>query len=387
MTTQTGKGRPTRLTFLIDSMEARGGMERVTATVASGLARRGLDVQILTLKGTQSAFPLDPGVRLESLNMPSGPLRMRAQTLPLIRALRRWLSAERPDTLIVVDTFLSAFAFPAAFGLNIRRVAWEHFHFHTDLGMRSRRVGRWAAAFLGQQVVTLTQQDTKQWNRAFPGALARIRTISNPLSFPTPRENPYSVGNHTLLAVGRLDSQKGFDLLLEAWAKVEPEFPEWSLNIVGSGEQEDALRAQGKRLGLGRWKLSKATPEVEKAYREAGVYALSSRHEGLPMALMESQAYGVPAVAFDCPTGPSDLLSPGGGLLVEAEQIGAFATALRRLMSDPAARQRMSQKAFQHSNRYEAAHILDQWAVFMENLNLRSSGQIGVSKRESSPSS
>jgi glycosyltransferase involved in cell wall biosynthesis len=363
--------------FLIESMHSRGGMERVTAIVASGLARRGLDVQILTLRGRESAFPLAPEVRLTTLGLPPGTLRMRAQTWPLIRGLRRRFRADRPDVLIVVDTFLCAFAFPAALGLRARRVAWEHFHFYTDLGMRSRRFGRWAAAFLGRHVVTLTQQDVQQWTQAFPAALARIRSIANPLSFAPPSLNPYLAANRTVLAVGRLDDQKGFDLLLDSWAMIEPEFPEWSLKILGSGTREQGLRQQAARLKLKRWSLEGATSQIEQEYRAAGVYALSSRHEGLPMVLMESQAYGVPAVAFNCPTGPADLLGPGGGLLVEAGSTFAFAAALRRVMSDSQLRQDMSQQAFENSARYEAGRILDQWTAFLEVFRPKPSPVLG----------
>ena len=363
--TSAGRAGET-VTFLIQSMQERGGMERVTATVASGLAQRGLNVEILTLWGRVSAFTLDPGVRLSTLGMAPGTLRMRGQTLPLIYGLRRRLAARQAATLVVVDTFLSAFAFPATAGLNIRRVAWEHFHYHTDLGMRSRRIGRFAAAFLGQHVVTLTQQDADQWCAALPTARARIRPIANPLSFVQPTENPYSPLSRTVLAVGRLDDQKGFDLLLAAWARVEPNFPDWCLKILGNGVREQALREQARRLRLSRCTFAQATTDVEQEYRAAGVYALSSRHEGLPMVLLESQAYGVPAVAFNCPTGPADLLGPGGGLLVAPGQVGAFAYALRSLMSDPQARQRLSREAFDNSARYERGRIFDQWQTLLE---------------------
>ena len=361
-----GSGGRGAVTFLIQSMQDRGGMERVTATVASGLARRGLKVEILTLWGSVSAFDLDPQVRLVTLDMTPGTLRMRGQTLPLMYRLRRWLAARQPATLVVVDTFLSAFAFPAAAGLNMRRVAWEHFHYHTDLGMRSRRIGRFAAAFLGQHVVTLTRQDADQWRAALPAARARILPIANPLPFVQPADNPYSPLSRTVLAMGRLDDQKGFDLLLAAWGRVEPEFPKWCLKILGTGVREKALRGQAGRLHLSRCTFTQATADVEQEYRAAGVYALSSRHEGLPMVLLEAQAYGVPAVAFNCPTGPADLLGPGGGLLVAPQQVGAFADALRTLMADPQARERLSREAFQNSARYESGRIFDQWQTLLE---------------------
>ncbi|NMV20850.1 glycosyltransferase, partial [Vibrio parahaemolyticus] len=90
---------------------------------------------------------------------------------------------------------------------------------------------------------------------------------------------------------------------------------------------------------------------------------LSSRHEGLPMVLMESQAYGVPAVAFDCPTGPAELLASGGGVLVEPGNVTQLAGALRELLTDTQARQRMSERAYQGAQRYETERILAQWTA------------------------
>lgn len=351
----------TRLLFLIDSMQSRGGMERVTASIASGLARRGLDVRILTLRGNSSAFPLDPGIKLTSLGMPPGSLRMRSETLPLIRNLRKQFIGQQPDLLITVDTFLSVFAFPAALGLKIRRLAWEHFNFRTNLNMRSRTLGRRVAAQLGEQVVTLTRQDADHWRQAIPSARAHIQAIPNPLPFEPLPENPYRPEHSTVLALGRLDDQKGFDLLLKAWSRVEAQHPEWSLKILGQGEREQALREQAALLNLQRFMLANATSQVEQEYRAAGLYVLSSRHEGLPMVLLESQAYGVPAVAFDCPTGPAEVLEPGGGLLVEAEHVEGLAAALGQLMSSPEMRQTMSRHAFEHASRYEPDHILNQW--------------------------
>ncbi|WP_051935671.1 glycosyltransferase family 4 protein [Deinococcus sp. YIM 77859] len=371
-------GKPVRLTFLIDSMSARAGMERVTATVSAGLAGQGFDVQILTLRGETSAFELPAGVQLCSLGLPEGPLRMRGETLPLMRALRQEVQRRRPDVLIVVDTFLSVFAFPALLDLPVRRVAWEHFNLQTDLGMRSRRLGKWVAAHLGHGVVTLTERDAQQWRTAFPRASATIQAIPNPLSFAQPPVNPYSPESRTVLAIGRLDGQKGFDLLLSAWAAAEPTFPEWRLLLYGSGREEERLRQQAAALGLQRWELRQPTPAVEQAYRSAGVYVLSSRHEGLPMVLMESQAYGVPAVAFDCPTGPAELLASGGGVLVEPGNVTQLAGALRELLTDTQARQRMSERAYQGAQRYETERILAQWMALLGSGRARPGNMTGT---------
>lgn len=233
--------------------------------------------------------------------------------------------------------------------------------------MRSRRLGRRVAAFLGHEVVTLTDQDTEQWQRAFPRAPARILTISNPLSFPRPPSNPYDPSNRIILAIGWLDPRKGFDLLLEAWSRLEREFPQWSLRIIGSGPEENQLRLQARALSLERCVLAGQTDQIEQEYLSAGIYALSSRAEGLPMVLIESQAYGVPAVAFDCPTGPAQVLAGGGGLLVPPEDVPRFTQALHRLLSDARARQQLSERAYQGSERYTAQQVLDQWAALLDS--------------------
>ncbi|GGL70059.1 hypothetical protein GCM10010840_05120 [Deinococcus aerolatus] len=372
-----GDRRPAvKVTFLIESMRARAGMERVTATVAGGLSALGLDVQILTLRGETSAFELPEAVTLTSLGLPEGTLRMRAQTVPLVSVVRRELRRRRPDVLITVDTFLAGFVFPAILDLPMLRVAWEHFNFRSDLNMRSRRLARVVAAHLGHRVVTLTRQDRGWWRAAFPQAPASITAIPNPLTVDRPPVNPYSLQSRVVLGMGRLDHQKGFDLLLRAWAEVETDCPDWRLQIYGQGPEEQALRELAGDLGLRRWDLCAPTPEVAAVYRSAGIYALSSRHEGLPLVLMEAQAHGVPAVAFDCHTGPAELLAAGGGALVPVQDVTAFASALRSLMAQPTVRQAWSERAHAGAGRYRLEPILGQW------LRLLAAGRGGPPEAE-----
>lgn len=351
--------------FLIDSLSVVGGTQRVSTTVAGQLARRGYTVTLLSQYGQGAAFPLPPGV--EACTLGGAPVSLRSGYLGAVRALRCWLRLRRPDVLVLVESKLSNVAYPAALGLRLRRVAWEHHHFNENLGARSQMLARRVAAYGGHEVVTLTRRDAREWRSRLPLTWARIAPIANPLSFARPADNPYRTDSRTVFAAGRLTKQKGFDLLLSAWAQVEPQFPEWTLRILGSGEDDAALRQQAAELGLTRCVISGPTDDIEAEFRAAGLYALSSRHEGLPMVLMESLAYGVPAVAFDCPTGPGDLLAPGGGLLVPPGEIGAFARALQRLMADAPLRRQMSAEAFEHSRRYDADHIASEWVRLLEH--------------------
>lgn len=347
--------------FVIDTLAARGGMERATTEVASGLARRGHRVHLIALRGQGSAYEVHPSIEVTCLNLAQGDLNVKTMAVPFVRALRRQFRRIRPGAVVAVDTYLSLYAYPAALGLRARRIGWEHFNYSVDFNMNTRRLSRHLAAYGGHEVVTLTATDEQLWRAASPGARATLRHIVNPLPFAPRRPNPYSPGRRTVLAAGWLNGRKGFDLLLRAWAQVEPHLPDWQLRIVGEGPLEADLRAQAAGLGLERVQWAGTIQDMEAEYLRAGVFCLSSRQEGLPMVLIESQACGVPAVAFDCPTGPAELLAPGGGVLVENGNVDALAASLREVMASPERRLDLSAAAYDASTRYDPERVLDEW--------------------------
>jgi glycosyltransferase involved in cell wall biosynthesis len=153
-------------------------------------------------------------------------------------------------------------------------------------------------------VTVLTRHDLQDYREALHGSNVRLECIPNGIpSWPLP---PAALESKVLIAAGRLVKQKGFDLLLDAFGKVSARHPDWQLWIFGSGEKRDSLAAQIDRLGLtGRAHLKGTTGQLDKRLAESSVFVLSSRFEGLPMVLLEAMTAGLPAVAFDCPTGPA----------------------------------------------------------------------------------
>ena len=173
-----------------------------------------------------------------------------------------------------------------------------------------------------------------------------------------------------MLAVGRLQAQKGFDLLLQAWQTVIRQLPEARLRIVGGGPLEDELAALARSLGVeASVELVAPTEQIEPLYRESAVFVLSSRYEGMPLALLEAQALGVPAVAFDCPTGPSEILSEDTGVLVPSADVPALAQALLRLLRDPALRARMGAAAIARDREvFSRARQVGAWAALIDEV-------------------
>ncbi len=361
---------PRKICFFTGTLSVFAGAERVTAVLASALAAQGHEVHIVCQYGATSVFELHPGVRLHALYdlRPS----FKTHYLPAVGRLRDYLQEKGIQTLIDVDPNLLWFSLPARRGLGLQHFAWEHTHFSQDLGLRARRIARRMAARLCDAVVVLTERDRLTWLHALPhlktsadtghGLGTRLVAIHNPLTLPRPALLP-SQRPQRVLAVGRLEPVKGFDLLLAAWALLYPQAPGWQLRIVGDGSQRQALEAQCVALGLqGSVELLPATPDIARHYADASLFALSSRYEGLPLVLIEAMAWGLPVAAFDCETGPRELIGhEDTGLLVPPENPQALADALLRLMHNPALRQQMAERAQSASHRFDIGVIARQW--------------------------
>ncbi|MEW2358119.1 glycosyltransferase [Spirillospora sp. NPDC029432] len=224
---------------------------------------------------------------------------------------------------------------------------------------RSSRYARVRELYAGaDRMLALTAEDADAWAR---DGMANADHMPNALhvrpgSVPAEREP-------VVVCVGRLAHEKGVDLAIEAWAAIAERHPEWRLRLYGTGPREDDLRAQAARLGVaGSVEFAGVTADVPGALGRASVFALPSRQEGLPMALLEAMAAGLPAVAFDCAPGVRDLVADGrNGLLVRAGDTAAFAAELERLITDPALRARLGGEAPRAVRRFDPEAVLDRW--------------------------
>jgi glycosyltransferase involved in cell wall biosynthesis len=350
--------------FFIAEMTGFGGTERAACSVANGVVDMACvnDVRLLALMGeTTCRFDVDQRIDRSALF----PARsgMTSRYLSAIARLRRYLVRNRIDTLIVVESTLCLFAIPAAMALRVRVVCWEHFNFGMDGGKRKRTVARHLAALLAADVVTLTERDKEAWRKKTV-ALARLHAIFNPVN-PRQVDFPYDTGLRTVLAVGRLVEQKGFDLLLRSWAEVKHVAiaKEWNLIIVGDGEERVRLLGQIGRLGLcDSVSLHPATQAIHEHYRRSAIICCPSRYEGLPMVLIEASQNGIPIVAFDCPTGPAEIVDNGvSGILVPDGDVPALATALITVMSDTQVRKDLSAGARAAATRFSRDQVLAKW--------------------------
>ncbi len=201
-----------------------------------------------------------------------------------------------------------------------------------------------------------------------------IYVIPNAIDEPTapgPAGNPRrsADGKLQLAAMGRLAPQKGFDLLIDAFAQAAEDRPDWSLVILGEGPERKHLEEQIQSRGLqGRVRLLGWVADPNAVLRDCDAFVLSSRFEGFPNALLEAMALGLPAVAVDCPSGPADIIRDEvDGLLVPLGDVPALTTALRRLMCDEKLRHRLGREAVQVVERFSSERYYARWEAVLRH--------------------
>ena len=211
--------------------------------------------------------------------------------------------------------------------------------------------------------VSLTEGDYKQWI-----GVPNKSIIPNPISF-IPKDYS-SLRNKRVISVGRLEPQKGFDMLISAWKIISDKHNDWILDIYGNGGLCDSLEKQIINLNLSEsCIIHPATENIEEKYMESSIYVMSSLYEGFGLVLIEAMSFGVPCVSFDCPYGPSDIISNGkDGILVEPNNINKLADAICSLIENEDKRLELGNEAKIKVQRFSADNIMPLWDKLFHSL-------------------
>lgn len=375
-----------KLIYCIRAVYNPGGMERVLLNKVRFLVNEmKWEVVIVTTdqEGKPPFYPFPEQVRMVDLDINYardnnlGVLRkvtgyLRRKKLHKQR-LTQLLLSEKPD--VVVSLYPSESSFIPDIPDGSKKVLEIHYckFFRLQYGrhgllglidrLRTRQDEHIARKF--DRFVVLTNEDRGYW-----GTMPNIEVIPNAAMFMGTRQADMS--NKRILAVGRLDYQKGFDRLLDAWRIVQqhPEFHNWRLDIFGQGEWHDQLVQTIRRYGLEQQTaINPPTSDIGAEYARSSMLVMSSNYEGFPMVMIEAMAGGLPVVAFDFLCGPKDIIYPGqNGLIVPNGNIPALADAMMKLMASEPLRQQLSVNARKVTETYSEEQVMKQWVGLFRSL-------------------
>jgi glycosyltransferase involved in cell wall biosynthesis len=347
--------------FFIHNLSSHGGTERISVALANALSKQpGYAVSLLSLEPFEAPFfPLENKVKTSSLNIHNGDIRKGY--FKAVGRLKEYVKDNHIDIVIDVDVILSFISLAATAFTKSKVISWEHYNYYLKRESIIRRIARKLAARYSKAIVALTAQDV-QFYKDNCKVKAQIVSIPNFIEkLPT---GFYFGSNKIILSVGHLEHRKGFDLLLDAWAKIDSKLKEgWKLLIIGEGKEKKKLEKQIQKNNQGKSvEILPPTNHIEEYYSKAAIYAMSSRAEGLPMVLIEAKSYGIPMIAFDCKTGPQEVINnEQDGLLVPSFDTDMYAQNLSKLMQDRLYRRKLSQNALKDRERFLLEASLSKW--------------------------
>ncbi len=367
------RARP-KILMIISSLSG-GGAERVAVLLAEGFVEQGCEVALVTIYGRQLDFYSVPKavdrIALDLGRERSNLVQKLTGNVRRILALRRAIRRVRPDLVLSLLNQTNVLTLLAAEGLGLPVIVTEHMDPRRD-GLPAawrwlrRKTYPWATRLVS---VSPAVDSFFTW---LPEE--RRRTIPNPVAFEqieSQRGCPVRLRqSRTVIAMGRLSPEKGFDLLIRAFARLAAEFPDWGLAILGEGPERGSLESLAQDLKLGdRLQMPGAVEEPFAVLKQSDVFVLSSRHEGFGNVLVEAMACGLPVVAADCwAVSPAIVRDGTDGLLVPPDNPAALAQAMARLMRDEALRKELAHSAGESARRFALPEVMVEWGRVLNEV-------------------
>lgn len=380
----------TNILYCIPSLSNSGGTERIVTEKINYLMQTGnYRITVVTTEITKQKpfYPIDDNVQIIELNLDFLAdfnqnivckfINTKINLRKYAKKLKDIVNEHKID--ICISTAGKEIEFLSKLDLNCIKICELHFSknirkiFYTS--RKKSKFWKWLGEYRNYQLiaqtktldrlVVLTKHDAALWEKT-------NRNVSQIYNFSTIEhaEILAPLQNKKVISVGRLEFEKGYDLLIDAWKIVHKVNNEWILEIFGYGSlfEELAMKIKNEKLNNCVF-LRGRTDDVKKVFTDSSLFVLSSLYEGFPMVLLESMSCGLPVVSFDCESGPREIiLDEFGGILVEDKNVEKLATGILELINDDTLRKTKGKEAKEKSKEFSKEIIMDQWIKLFSEL-------------------
>lgn len=359
-----------KIAFITPDITARGGVEKVISNLSHYFSEvLGHEVEIISYfkqANEEIYMPISEKVKVTFVGFEKqnhGGIHKVVNYINTTRGLNKVFDNNRYD---IVFGFHSHFNFYLA--LNKRRIkgkviGCEHGEYYF-LGSKWRKVRKHLYRKL-DCVVSLTERDAKKY------AEFSKKVVTIPNSLPMKTDERADLSNKRIVTVGALKPHKGFQYIIEAFSKINVKFPEWKLAIVGDGEYKETLEDKIREFKLSdQVEMIPFTSNIKAEYLKSSIYTLTSLTEAFPMVLLESMELGLPCIAFDCRTGPREIITDGeDGILVDVYDVDSLALQLEELIKNEKKRFEFGEKAKKNIQRYSEKNIFAMWEKLLSEMH------------------
>lgn len=353
---------------LIDyNMSVVGGVEQVTASLANSLCEF-YEVHLICICGGNSVFSLDNRVRFSVISEKEERLSIMRKKYKSVIA--DYLNKNDISVAIVQGNYSGFITSAIRFETKTKLVFCDHGALMNQWERKDIVVIRFIATLLHHKTVTLTKQNMNDYRKRFLISKKRLTVIPNWISDDVAFSDKYDINSKRILSAGRFGKEKGFDMLVKAFAPVAEKHPDWHLDIYGDGEMMDTVKNLIAEYQIANnVHLMGMCSNLAEKYKEYSMYVLPSYREGLPLVLLEAKANRLPIVSFDVMTGPREIVRDGiDGILIPPYDLEKMGNAICSLIEDEELRSRMSHQSQENVEKFSKATILKQWCDLIESF-------------------
>ncbi len=382
---------PKKIMYLLDAFAKPGGVERVIGDKMNYLVNNGFQITLVTYQQGNHpvSFPLNPSIKHLDTNTP---LHIVYKYNRIYRLFKRWqirkeyrkklqliINEEQPDAIIITTYGITTCGIVSEIGTTAKLIAEAHVPKSMTIegNIRSKNPIR---KFIDKKyneyqcrkirkfdlLVLLTNSSIQDWDKI----AKRIIVIPNPVTYYPEDLQSKELSTKSIISVGRLHPQKGYDRLIKAFAIIADQCPQWNVKIYGNGDDKLFLTDLINSYNLqNRIILNDATPLIYEKYVESDFFVMSSRFEGMPLVLLEAMACGIPCVSFACKYGPEDIIENGNnGFIVEDGNIQQLADKILWMCNHDMERQKMGNNARKCAEKYKKETIMPKWVQLFNNI-------------------